>query len=54
MFRIKTAGQMWDHPRVKMVNEYLLCVKAVDVQDPHLLDNRTLSRFSSPFDKKKK
>lgn len=35
-----------------MDNEYLLCVKAVDVQDPHLLYNRTLSGFSSPFDRK--
>lgn len=35
-----------------MDTEYLLCVKAVDVQDPHLLDNRTLSGFSSPFDRK--
>lgn len=35
-----------------MDTEYLLCVKAVDVQDPHLLHNRTLSGFSSPFDNK--
>lgn len=41
-------------PGLTMINEYLLCIKTVDVQDPHLLDNRTLSGFSSPFDKNNK